>query len=507
MTPDKSPSDILVILPNNLGDVIMATPVLEGLKLRDPDCTITFLVEEGFDAALIDSALCDEIIRLPRKTVRDRLLTGRWKEGVDELGRLVEWLRKRAFDSVINLSQYAYIAYLVTMSGIADVKGMRFLREGNQAIDDPWSQYLYAIPFNRRCNRMHVVDIYRRIAGVTRHRGGYTVALSDSEREAARSLIASLGAPVDGPRIAVFQPGAAYPAKKWPAGHYVSLGRMLKQLGWHIVVSGAPAEAAEAEAIAAETGGCTVTAGKTTFRQAMAVVSLARLCVTPDTALMHAAAALDVPVCALFGATSPVETGPWGNGHWVFSSHCTDRPCFCVTCKSMLCMKSILPETVHACITDGHPGTNPRCDVYRTGLSPDGDYSLVPVSSDAFSYVDPAGAAITPRFIDAARPLPVDLDERSFEACRSESLRFLEMTGRMCGELRSFTRDGRVEHIRAFESMKEAFASLSGIGAFWCALLNLNLNSVPILDIKKGIRATLDRCIAMDRSIRQAAGL
>ena len=53
------------------------------------------------------------------------------------------------------------------------------------------------------------------------------------------------------------------------------------------------------------------------LEESLALFARARLMVTGDTGPMHCAAALGVPVVALFGPTWPEHTGPWGPGHRV----------------------------------------------------------------------------------------------------------------------------------------------------------------------------------------------
>jgi len=64
------PEKILVMLPNNLGDVIMATPVLEGLRSKYPECRCAYFVEEGFEVGIENNPHCDEIIKFPRKKLK-----------------------------------------------------------------------------------------------------------------------------------------------------------------------------------------------------------------------------------------------------------------------------------------------------------------------------------------------------------------------------------------------------------------------------------------------------
>ena len=485
----------LVILPNNLGDVIMATPVLEGLRAAHPDASVSFLVEEGFESGIENSPHIDRVVRFPRKAIRSALRSDSWSGGVDMLRDFRRDIDSAGYTRIVNLCQHEFVAYLVSLLVCPDIVGRRFLREGNQAVPDTWSQYLYAIPFARRFNSLHATDVYRRIARVSQHRGGYTVRLSEQEMIAARGVLAARGIPADAARIAVFQPGAAYPAKRWAVKQFAALGRMLLDAGWHIAVSGAPSERDIAQGISdALAGRCCVTAGETTFRQSMAIVSHAQACVTGDTALMHAAAAFDVPTYALFGPTNPVETGPYGTGHWVFAGKCQSRPCFCVECRSMLCMKSISARTVFSCMERGDAGADPGCDVYRTRLDVDGDCGLMPVSQGAFEYFDAAGAEMT--------RMTVSSDERSGKSLTTEPDRthvghtreFLRVLAAMTGHLDEFLRMHDVKHVTAFEQAKGQLAGIEGIGTFWSALLNLRLNSVPVLDPVTGVRWTVEEC-------------
>lgn len=483
----------------------MATPVLEGLKAAAADMQVSFLVEEGFEAGIENNPHCDRVIRLPRKTIRNALRSSRPAEGLALLRQFVAEVGATPYDALVNLSQHPYLSYLLSLLPARGHCGRRYLREGNHAVDDPWSRYLYCVPYARKYNRLHAVDVYRRIAGVSVHRGGYTVNLDQTEVEAAARRLRENGIDPEADRIIVFQPGAAYPAKRWPAQNFVILGKWLREDGWRIVVSGAPAERETAASIALAIGeGCYCAAGSTTFREAIAMLAHARGCVTPDTAIMHAAAALDVPVYALFGATSPVETGPYGKGHWLFSSYCNDRPCFCTTCKSMLCMKSISPQTVFSCITKGTVGDAPHCDVYRTSLQPNGDYRLRAVSPNAYRYYGEAGAAITLEAFGGPEERS-DLDHDEAALCREESREFVAILSAMRKDLEGFLTDRDPAAVRRFESTKSSFARFKGIGAFWYALFNIALNGVPLLDVVQGIRTTVERCKELESVIGRVA--
>jgi ADP-heptose:LPS heptosyltransferase len=495
-------------LPNNLGDIIMATPALEGLRARDPESRIVFFAEEGFEAGIVNNSHIDEIVRFPRKAIRDAFINKQWRDGSQILIHCIDALRGARFTRAINLSQHDYTASLIPLMYPESYTGRGYIREGNDALPDAWSQYLYAIPFAREYNAFHAADVYRRIAGASTHRGGYTIALTDAEKSRSGEYLRNIGVDTGSGRIIVFQPGAALSSKRWPVDHFVALGRMLASRNWQVIVSGAPAERDAAQAITERIGaGGFCTAGETTFREAVANCSFARGCVTGDTALMHAAAALDKEVFAIFGATSPQETGPYGNGHFVFSGTCARKPCFCNTCTSGLCMKSILPETVFSCVENGAPPPNPRCDVYRTAIEPDSDYALIPKTRDAFRYHNAAGVALIRR---AFGENPVNVQEPATDELQivvEESRGMLAILYEMESHLAKYQKTHDTSCIHEFEREKDILARFTGIGRFWAALLNLRLNSVPILDAQAGVDASARMCAGLAELIRHGCGL
>jgi heptosyltransferase II len=493
--PDRSfhteTTNILVVLPNNLGDVIMATPVLEGLFYKHPGANIVFLCEENFSGGMEHNPYCKKIIYLPRKTIRDQLVSN-WRSGKDLLYAFVRDVADLQWDTVINLSQQTFISYLMPLLKSKVVLGQQFIAEGTHTIPDLWSQYLYAIPFCRNCNSLHAVDVYRRIAGVKSHRGGYTIALSDAERSDGRARLTALGISFQ-EKIAVFQPGAAFPSKRWPARYFVDLGKMLVADGWKIILTGAKAEEPLAAAITQGIGhSCVSVAGLTTFRQSMAMVSHCNCCVTGDTAQMHAAAAFDIPVFALFGATSPVETGPYGNGHFVFSGRCGSMPCFKTDCESMECMKSILPIDVYNCIATGECPISTNCNVYRTSLLKNADYSLTPIRAVMHRYYNEAAVCIV-------RSIFGDhwncVSQRSDYAHAVVELgKWMEIVSDMCNALMKFEKTKDKTFITMFEVLKKSLDGMNSVGAFCTAFLNIRLNSVPVLSPMDAIRKSIDVC-------------
>jgi heptosyltransferase-2 len=91
-------------------------------------------------------------------------------------------------------------------------------------------------------------------------------------------------------------------------------------------------------------------AGKTGLRQALAVLKLLKLLLTNDSGLMHAAAALEVPLLALFGSTDPEATGPFTARATVLRHPLPCSPCLKRTCdQGYTCLTDItVPEVAAA---------------------------------------------------------------------------------------------------------------------------------------------------------------
>ena len=108
-------------------------------------------------------------------------------------------------------------------------------------------------------------------------------------------------------------PGAAFgPAKRWPEGHFTqAAGRLLEQYGGKVLVFGSSTEAEAAQALTDRLGPAAINlAGRTDLDQAVALIDRLDLLITNDSGLMHVADALDAPLIALFGSTSPQKNRP-----------------------------------------------------------------------------------------------------------------------------------------------------------------------------------------------------
>ena len=90
-------------------------------------------------------------------------------------------------------------------------------------------------------------------------------------------------------------------------------------------------------------------AGKTTLRQALMILGQLKVLITNDSGLMHSAAALGVPLVALFGSTDPVATGPFTHRATVLHHPQPCSPCLQRTCsEDYACLTEITAAEVAA---------------------------------------------------------------------------------------------------------------------------------------------------------------
>lgn len=167
--------------------------------------------------------------------------------------------------------------------------------------------------------------------------------------ENQRRLVASFGLSLDRPVVALL-PGAEYgPAKQWPVEYFADLSRKLGACGAQCWVFGSDKERHLGEAIATQSDGVAHNlCGKTRLAEVIDLLAVSRLAVTNDSGLMHVAAAVSVPLIALFGSSSPECTPPLSETATIVYLDLECSPCFARTCRlgHTNCLNHIEPSLV-----------------------------------------------------------------------------------------------------------------------------------------------------------------
>jgi len=119
--------------------------------------------------------------------------------------------------------------------------------------------------------------------------------------------------------LAIVNPGAGWGAKCWPPESFGAVAKALAGRGMAVMVNYGPTEEPLAQAVR-EASEELARPVKCSVSQLIALTRRASLFVGGDTGPMHLAAALGVPVVALFGPTRPERNGPYGTRSVVLRS-------------------------------------------------------------------------------------------------------------------------------------------------------------------------------------------
>ena len=153
-------------------------------------------------------------------------------------------------------------------------------------------------------------------------------------------------------------PGAEFgPAKRWPESHYAKVAERRISDGQKVLIFGSAKDAPVAESIRALLpedcrDHCINLAGKTSLSEAIHAMALCDSAVSNDSGLMHIAAALGLPLVAVYGSTSAGFTPPLGDKAKSLSIPVDCGPCFERVCplQHMKCLTQLQPEKVLAAL-------------------------------------------------------------------------------------------------------------------------------------------------------------
>lgn len=330
---------LLVRSTNWLGDAIMSIPALREIRRVHPRWHITILALPWVADLYEGEPFCDEVFRYQREGLH-RGLAGR--------ERLARVLRSRGFDRAILLQNAFDAAWLTWRARIPERIG--YDRDSRRILlTRPISRPLPGhVPAHERFYYLELLRRARLIDSIPeddRARFGRVAEL----RRRGRSEWRRRGLP-EGPWIGV-SPGAAFgSAKRWFPERFAGAARVLAQeAGSCVAVFGSSSEAGIAEEVARLTGGrsCSL-AGKTTLSEYLELASTCSLYLTNDSGSMHAAAALDIPTVAVFGATDPDATGPAAPWARIVREPVECSPCLLRECplEGHPCMTGVSAEYV-----------------------------------------------------------------------------------------------------------------------------------------------------------------
>ena len=331
---------ILVIAPSWVGDTVMAQPLFKRLHHRHAGLTLDVLAPPWTLPLLKHMPEVHEAIANP---------FGHGELRLKERYRLGRALRQRDYDQAIILPNSLKSALLPFFAGIPLRTGfVGELRWG--LVNDARRLDEQALPLMVERFLALAEDGAKSPPSPPFQKVGFAPHLQADPTESQKTA-QKLGLPLDKP-VAAFCIGAEYgPAKRWPAQHFAELARLLSARGYAIWLVGSPKDAEIGQAVQSQSGGiCHDLCGKTGLSEAIDLLALARLVVSNDSGLMHVAAALDRPMVALYGSSSPGFTPPFSDKAHIVSLNLPCSPCFKRVCPlgHFDCMMQLTPQRVLA---------------------------------------------------------------------------------------------------------------------------------------------------------------
>ena len=340
---EPAPARALVRLPNWIGDIVMATPLLAALRAAWPDTRLTLAGPAHAEPLLAGSGLCDAQVALPARRAA----------GVAGMLRAARTLRAGEHELALLLTNSFSSALVVALAGVPRRVGYDGGGRGALLTD--------TLPTARARGRhrlpIPMVQHYARLLdplGVP-HGSHRTVLATTPEEEArAEAWLARHELLGEGPLFGV-HPGSSFgPSKLWLPERFAELADALHaRHGGRTVVFCGPEEHGLARTIAAHASSPVFAAAEDPIDLGTlkAVIRRLTLLVSTDTGPRHFAAPFDVPCVVLMGSTDPRFTNTNLHGTEIVRSGVSCSPCQLKVCPiDHRCMTELSPAMVLAAI-------------------------------------------------------------------------------------------------------------------------------------------------------------
>jgi heptosyltransferase I len=302
---------LLIVRLSAMGDVIHTLPAVQALRDAFPRAMIGWLIEERWAELLCAPGTSRRGSRSPQRPLVDWVHTvnlRKWRSSLAGISTLQEiaktWndVRRTRYDVAVDLQGAMRSAVLARWSGARVVYGAAEPRES------PASLWYTRTAIARG---PHVVEQNLAVAeAVIQKKAPVPQVELPHDPEAEQRVDRRLAETGIG-EFAILSPGAGWGAKRWPAMRFGDVARALSSDGIRAIINYGPGEETLArETEAASAGGAT--AIFCSISELIALTRRARLFIGGDTVPMHLAAALRIPVVAIFGPTDPARNGPYG---------------------------------------------------------------------------------------------------------------------------------------------------------------------------------------------------
>ncbi len=302
---------LLIVRLGSMGDIIHTLPAVATLRRAFPGATIGWAVERRWasllssDAALAgpcspEKPLVDTVHTVDTLAWRSALFSGKtWREFRDAVGQL----RDVRYDIAIDFQGAWKSAILAQLSRVPRRIGFMQPREKPATLF-----YTQQVAARGRHIVEQNISLAEELCGAPQEQACFPLPRDPAAECALEQQLHSHGLH----SFALVNPGAGWGAKCWPAERYAEVVRALALHGLRAIVNFGPGEERLARDVERAANGVAI-AMPATVSELIALCRCARICVGGDTGPVHLAAAVGVPVVALFGPTDPARNRPYSN--------------------------------------------------------------------------------------------------------------------------------------------------------------------------------------------------
>ncbi len=308
---------LLIVRLSAMGDIIHALPAATALRQAFPNTTLGWLVEERWAELLCSPSHPRSGPRSAQRPLVDRVhtvTTRQWRRAPltpstwQQIAAAFRDLREIHYDAVIDFQGAIRSAVLARWSGAPMIYGSTHPRENAARM-----LYTRRISTTRAHVVEHAIELAEAIIAMPTTAPQVEFPADPDAENKIAALIANAG------HFAILNPGAGWGAKRWPPERYAQVARELAKDGVCSFINYGPEEEKLADAVEKATAGAARKVS-CSISELIALTRRARLFVGGDTGPMHLAAALKVPVVAIFGPTNPARNGPFATRSIVLRS-------------------------------------------------------------------------------------------------------------------------------------------------------------------------------------------
>ncbi len=335
---DNKVERILFRSPNWLGDAILSLPALQVTRQLYPQAEIIVVAKPRVSGIFSQNPLVQEVISYDPEGHKNKL---------PYYYSFVNSLEQKKFDLGLilpNSFSSALMAYLAKARA-----RVGYNTEGRGML---LTQKLGARELRKKHLSEEYLDLVRALGWKGKSKGPRLYLDHDHGEKILEMTKGTKGKP-----WVALACGATFgPAKHWFPEHFAELGRrLIKEKKAHLFFLGTTKEYEASQVVIRMMqvkGGFTNLCGLTDLNQLGVVLEKCKLLVCNDSGIMHMGAALQVPLVAIFGSTSPVWTRPLGRKNKVLYERVFCSPCFKPTCYRTDvpydCLKKVTPEKAWA---------------------------------------------------------------------------------------------------------------------------------------------------------------